>query len=120
MHDYFHINKLYFEGQYGLRKKHSTELAAVERIDRIIQELDKGNTLLNIFLDLSKAFDTLDLEIMLYKLEYYGVTGPTLQLLRSYLSDRKQYVEYENLKSDSSNIKNRRISGVNTWSSSFC
>ena len=74
-------------------------------IDRIIQELDKGNTPLNIFLDLSKAFDTLDHEIMLYKLEYYGVTGPTLQLLRSYLSDRKQYVEFEYLKSDSSNIK---------------
>ena len=45
-------------------------------IDRITQELDKGNTPLNIFLDLSKAFDTLDHEIMLYKLEYYGVTEP--------------------------------------------
>ena len=74
-------------------------------IDRITQELDKGNILLNIFLDLSKAFDTLDHEIMLYKLEYYGVTGPALQLLRSYLSDRKQYVEFENVKSDQSNIK---------------
>ena len=42
---------------------------------------------------------------MLYKLEYYGVKGPALQLLRSYLSDRKQYVEFENVKSDSSNIK---------------
>ena len=42
---------------------------------------------------------------MLYKLEYYGVTGPSLQLLRSYLSDRKQNVEFENVKSDSSYIK---------------
>ena len=83
MHDYFHTNKLYFEGQYGFKKTHSTELAAVEMIDRITQELDKGNTPLNIFLDLSRAFDTLDHEIMLYKLEYYGVTGPSLQLSRS-------------------------------------
>ena len=89
MHDYFHTNKLYCEGQYGFRKKHSTELAAVEMIDIFTQELDKSNTPLNIFLDLSKAFDTLDHEIMLYKLEYYRVTGTSMQLLRSYLSDRK-------------------------------
>ena len=95
MHDYFQTNKFYFECQYGFRKM----------IDRITQELDKGNTPLNIFLDLIKAFDTLDHEIMLYKLEYYGVTGHALQLLRSYLSDRKQYVEFDNVKSDSSNIK---------------
>ena len=105
MHDYFHTNKLNFEGQYGFRKKHSTELTAVETIDRITQQLDKGNTPLYIFLDLSKAFDTLNRKIMLHELEYYGVTGPSLQLLRSYLSDRKQYVEFENVISDSSNIK---------------
>ena len=51
MHAYFYSNKLYYEGQYGFRKKHSTELAAVEMIDRITQELDKGNTALTIFLD---------------------------------------------------------------------
>ena len=42
---------------------------------------------------------------MVYKFEYYGVTRPALQLLRSHLSDRKQYVEFENVKSDLSNIK---------------
>ena len=105
MHDYFHTNKLYFEGQYGFRKKHFTEIAAVEMIDRITQELDEGNTPPYIFLDLFKAFDTLDHEITLYKLEYYIVTGPALQLLESHLSGRKQYVEFENVKSDSSNIK---------------
>ena len=63
-------------------------------IDRITKELDKSNTPLGIFLDLSKAFDTLDHEIMLYKFEYYGVTRPALQLLRNHLSDRKQYVEF--------------------------
>ena len=42
---------------------------------------------------------------MLYKLEYHGVTGPSPQLLRSYFSERKQYFDFENVKSDSSNIK---------------
>ena len=50
--------------------------------------------------------------MMLCKFEYYGVTGPSLQLLRSYLSDRNQYVEFENVKSDSSTIK----TGVSQWS----
>ena len=105
MHEYFHSKNLYYDGQYGFRKKHSTELAAIEMIDRITQELDKGNTPFNIFLDLSKAFDTLDHEIMLYKLKYYGVRGPSLKLLKSYLSDRKQYVEFENVKSNKNTIK---------------
>ena len=61
-------------------------------IDRITQELDKDNTSLNIFLDLSKAFDMLDHEILLYKLENYVITGPSLQLVRIYLSDLKQNV----------------------------
>ena len=50
-----------------LEKKHSTELSAIEMIDKITQELNKGNTPLDIFLDLSKAFDTLDHEFKLYK-----------------------------------------------------
>ena len=105
MHDYFTPTNYILKANMDLEKTHSTELAAAEMIDRITQELDRGYTPLNIFLDLSKAFDTLDHEIMLYKLEYYGVTGPALQLLRSYLSDRKQYVEFENVKSDSMIIK---------------
>ena len=57
MHDYLPTNKIYFEGQYGFSEKHSSELAAVEMIDRITQELDKGNPPINSFLDLSQAFD---------------------------------------------------------------
>ena len=53
-------NKLFFNHQYGFRSGHSTELAALELTDRIITALDNHNTPLNIFLDLSKAFDTLE------------------------------------------------------------
>ena len=57
---YFDDHNLFFENQYGFRKKHSTELAVLEVIDRITNQLDKGLTPMNIYLDLSKAFDTLD------------------------------------------------------------
>ena len=87
-------------------------------IDRITLELDKDNTPLSIFFDLSKAFHMLDHEILLYKLENYGITGPSLQLVRMYLSDLKQNVYLKNRKS--SENKNRHTSRINTWSSSIC
>ena len=59
INDFFVENKLFFNHQYGFRSGHSTELAALELTDRIISALDNHNTPLNIFLDLSKAFDTL-------------------------------------------------------------
>ena len=54
---YFSSHNLYYNEQYGFREKHSTQLAALELIDRISQELDQG---INVYLDLSKAFETLD------------------------------------------------------------
>ena len=86
-------NKLFFNHQYGFRSGHSTELAALELTDRIITALDNHNTPLNIFLDLSKAFDTLDHTILSDKLLYYGIRGTAYNLLRSYLANREQFVE---------------------------
>ena len=86
-------NKLFFNHQYGFRSGHSTELAALELTDRIITALDNHNTPLNIFLDLSKAFDTLDHTILLDKLLYYGIRSTAYNLLRSYLANREQFVE---------------------------
>ena len=81
-----------YNGQYGFRENHSTELAALEIIDRI-QQMDKGEIPFNIYLDLSKVFDTLDHEILLYK------QGSAISHLRSYLTNRKQYVEFSYTKS---------------------
>ena len=58
IHNYFHVNILYFCSQYSFRKEHSTELAVLELIDRITQHLDKGKTPINIYFDLSKAYQT--------------------------------------------------------------
>ena len=79
-----------------------TELAALELADRISQYLDNGEIPIAIFLDLSKAFDTLDHKILLSKLEYYGIKGTALKWFESYLSNRSQYVIYDNTKSQQS------------------
>ena len=92
--NFFNDNNLFFAGQYGFRKGHSTELAATELIDRVIHSLDKGNTPYNIYLDLSKAFDTINHEILIEKLKYYGFSQIALKLITSYLKNRKQYVKY--------------------------
>ena len=97
---YFNENKLIFDNQYGFRPKHSTQYAALELVDRIITDMDKKEVPINIFLDLSKAFDTIDHTILLAKLRYYGIHDTALLLLISYLNNRKQYVEFEDTKSE--------------------
>ena len=100
VHGFFKLHNLYYDSQYGFREQHSTELASLELIDRLLVELDNGETPLSIFMDLSKAFDTLNHDILLYKLKYYGIIGPALELFKSYFINRKQYVELENVKSN--------------------
>ena len=94
LHSYFDKHKLYFQGQYGFRKDHNTELALLELIDRLTKTIDNGEIPINIYLDLSKAFDTLDHRILLHKLHYYGIRNTALALFESYLSHRYQYVNY--------------------------
>lgn len=100
IHEYFTISKFYYTSQYGFRSLHSTELAAAELTDRLYTTMDQNQVPLNIYLDLSKAFDTLDHDILLQKLQYYGLTDSALHLLQSYLTNRKQYVVFKEVKSE--------------------
>ena len=103
LYSYFNINNLLSEQQYGFRSQHSTELACVKLVDYIIKEMDNIKDIkipAAIFLDLSKAFDTLNFDILLYKLKYYGVDGTSLALIKSYLTNRYQYVQFENSDSE--------------------
>lgn len=88
--NYFTESKLFFDNQYGFRTSHSTELAALELTDRLLNSMDNNQIPFAIFLDLSKAFDSINHEILLQKLKYYGIFDRALKLLSSYLSNRKQ------------------------------
>ena len=101
---YFYDHNLFFGNQYGFRKKHSIELAVLEVICRITNQLDEGLTPMNKYLDLSKAFDTLEHDILIHKWQYYGVSGSALRLFKNYLTERKQYVVYNETRSEFGSI----------------
>ena len=90
---------IFYQHQYSFRSGHSTEMAVLKTIDRIAIEMDKYKTPLNIYLDLSKAFDTINHNILSEKLNYYGVSGMANIVIKSYLTSRKQYVDFQEAKS---------------------
>ena len=104
LYQYVTDNNLIFTCQYGFRKLHSTELASLELVDKVFQYLDQGKLPLSIFLDLSKAFDTLDHHILLDKLKYYGISNTPLKWFASYLHDRKQYLDFDGIRSSTAYI----------------
>ena len=92
LYSYFTSQGLLCNTQFGFRKHHSTSHALNYSIDHIKDALRNGNHVLGIFIDLSKAFDTIDHKTLIEKLQYYGVRGAPLSLISSYLSNRYQCV----------------------------
>ena len=76
--------------QYGFRKNHSTTYLTLDMFDKIFDSKSKGSTPALIFLDIKKAFDTVDHKILIDKLKFYGVDGTVILWVKNYLSDRKQ------------------------------
>jgi len=97
---YFTINNLFIDSQFGFRSGHSTELATADFLESILYNLNLSRTPIGVFIDLSKAFDTIDHHILLKKLEYYGFTEVAIALMREYLTDRFQFTEIEGVQSD--------------------
>ena len=85
-------NNIIYDLQFGFRQNFSTAHALINLTENIRQALDEGYTGCGIFVDLQKAFDTVDHEILLSKLNHYGICGVSNDWFRSYLSDRQQYV----------------------------
>ena len=102
--NFFSCKKVINNQQFGFRKGYSTELAITDLHNRIIKNTDNGYYTCCIFLDLSKAFDTVNHSILLEKLYAYGIRGNMHSLLKSYLSNRKQFTWCNNTKSENSTI----------------
>ncbi len=79
-------------------------MAIAQLVDKVNSSVERDKTTLGLFLDLSKAFDTIDHQILLHKLEHYGFRGIVLEWFRSYLDNRTQYVSYNDCKSDLKDI----------------
>ena len=88
------------DNQFGFRSKHSTFHALLLLTDKIQKAIDKDTYSCGIFLDLCKAFDTVNQYILLTKLEYYGIRGVAHAWFTSYLSDRKQFVSLHGTNSE--------------------
>ena len=80
-----------YNKQFSFRKNQSTGYAINYSVNKIISGLQQRNHVIGIFIDLSKAFDTLDHSKLIIKLEHYGIRGMSLDLLKSYLKNRQQY-----------------------------
>ena len=92
-------HKLLYSYQFGFREKYSTSLAMIYLVDKISQSLDDGDYVLGLYLDFTKAFDTVNHQILLQKLQHYGIRGIVLKWFESYLSCREQYVDFDGIKS---------------------
>lgn len=84
--------EILYENQFGFRENHSTCMAIITLLDKILSALDNGNLVIGVFLDFQKAFDTVNHQILLKKLEKYGIRGIALDWITDYLNNRQQYV----------------------------
>ena len=98
--DFFDYHNILSNQQFGFRKKHSTSHAINLLHEKLIQNVEKGDMSAVLFIDLKAAFDTIDYDILSKKLEHYGIRNNVLKLIKSYLTNRKQFIESFDFKSE--------------------
>ena len=112
LHAFLTHHNILFPQQFGFRKSYSTLHAVLSISQKLYNALDSGKFAYAVFIDLEKAFDTVDHKILLSKLNHYGIRGTTLNLLKSYLSDRFQFVSLSGADSSTSPIKHGVLKGL--------
>ena len=103
---FLHINELLYKHQYGFRSDHNTSHPVLHLTNKIYNALNKkpSSKTLTIFIDLKKAFDTVDHKILLKKLSHYGVRDVANLWFQNYLTDREQFVSVHGTESEKSKI----------------
>ena len=105
MYSFLNLHNCIFELQFGFRAKHSTNHALFSLTEMIREALDNSNFACGIFIDLQKAFDTVDHHILLNKLDHYGIRGLANNWFKSYLSNRQQFVSINGFNSKKQTMK---------------
>ena len=89
---YLKSNNILYTNQFGFGKNSDTSDAIIEFLDYVYSSLGKKQSTIAVYLDFSKAFDTVNHEIVMSKLQHNGIRGVMLSWFKAYLSNRKQYV----------------------------
>ena len=105
MYKFFSDNNLLYSLQFGFRQKYSIVHALISLTENIRKNIVEGNIGCDIFVDLQKEFNTVEHDILLSKLEHYGIHGLANEWFKSYLSNRKQYVSINGYESNLADVK---------------
>ena len=107
LYTYLSVNNLLYGLQSGFRRNHSIEsaLPLIRLVDQLLFELDQDKVSGLLCVDYSKAFDLINHDILIAKLKIFGIDGQDLQLFKSYLADRRQYVSVKGTESSMREIK---------------
>ena len=105
VYEHFQINSLFCTSQFGFRKNLSTENAVLNLVDYVGERLDAGNFVVGVFLDVAKAFDCIDRQLLLQKLEKYGIRDTELNFFRNYFGGRMQYTAIDDLNSELTEVR---------------
>ena len=90
------IQEFSLKKQFGFQEGHATNHAVLQLVDQINNNFKQNSFTLEMFVDLSKAFDTVDHNILLKKLEINRIVGKNLKWFKNYLNNRKQYIQINN------------------------
>ena len=104
LYHFMNNQNLFYNSQFGFRPKYSTSHAITQLTADILKAIDDKKYTIGVFLDLSKAFDTINHDTLLKKLQFYGVRGLAFEWFRSYLYGRKQYVNFNGIDSSEQDV----------------